>query len=144
MQHLIAVKWRNDRKLVAFYDEWIHVLTGMKSQPRTEDLQAIFHAQVRQSQRLKYYLDKYDEALEGQPERTYQFLVDAVLKRMERDRELENSRAVSEAISGQAAMPATTNGGEKGAPAKGGGKMLPRAAAASLRLVPLSTQHLKL
>ena len=125
---LMAVKIRNDnpspKQLEWFMTTWESTLAGMKKEPTDDVLEALFLERVRDCQCIAQDIGVYDRAKEGEPERSYAFLVEAVTRFIERKRRKDNRKAVqlalTNATSGKAqpTVPAPKKKGKK----KGDGK----------------------
>ena len=76
--------------LKKFINRWDAVLAGMKKEPEETVLRDVLLRQIRPSTLLKYDIDTYDRAKEGDPSKTYSFLVKAIRDLIDRERLREN------------------------------------------------------
>ena len=75
--------------LKKFINRWDAVLAGMKKEPEETVLRDVLLRQIRPSTLLKYDIDTYDRAKEGDPSKTYSFLVKAIRDLIDRERRIE-------------------------------------------------------
>ena len=76
--------------LKKFINRWDAVLAGMKKEPEETVLRDVLLRQIRPSTLLKYDIDTYDRAKEGDPSKTYSFLAKAIRDLINRERLREN------------------------------------------------------
>ena len=79
----------------------------MKKSPAGDVLQPLLHRQVKMAKMLSHDIAVYERAIDGSPEKTYEFLYNAVnrlikIKRLERNRE----RIAKQAAAGMPSAPA--------------------------------------
>ena len=87
---VMAVTLVND-DLRGFITRWDAVIAGMTSEPDTMWKQAYFHNAIKNFKPLSHDLAVYDRALEGEPNRSYEFVMKAARDFLERKR-LEKMR----------------------------------------------------
>ena len=77
---------------------WESALAGIKKELTDDALEALFIERVRDCQSIAQDIGVYDRAKEGEPERSYAFLVEAVTQFIERKRRKDNRKAVQTAL----------------------------------------------
>ena len=90
IEDLMAVALAND-DLRGFITRWDAVIAGMTSEPDTMWKQAYFHNAIKNFKPLSHDLAVYDRTPEGEPNRSYEFLMKAARDYLERKR-LEKMR----------------------------------------------------
>jgi len=109
------VTFVEDNKMEGFLASWDALLAGMKRMPSDEDLEVIFLRQIRKSKALTIDVAQFDRAEPGNPDRSYEFLLRAARRYVERKRLESNRSAIAQAVSGtKPAAPAAKGKGGKG------------------------------
>eukprot|EP00435_Cladocopium_sp_Y103_P041216 s573_g11.t1 len=90
IEDLMAVQLVND-DLRGFITRWDAVIAGMTSEPDVLWNQACFHTAIKNFRPLSHDLAVYDRTPEGEPKRSYEFLMKAARDFLERKR-LETMR----------------------------------------------------
>ena len=104
---LMSVTLRHDGQLESFLNSWESVLAGMKEEPSPKTMEVLFLQQLRNSSVLKEEVAHYDRSRPGEAARSYDFLLDAVKRYLERKRHAENRKAVVKLLGGEkASVPA--------------------------------------
>ena len=110
-------------QLAKFLITWRSVLAAINHEPSKDQLRVLFSERVREYPDLKPVMFNYDMARKGDPERSYTYLMDAVVKIIERNK-LERNRKQQiqglEAMNKEPAAPARPGSKPKGG--KGAGK----------------------
>ena len=109
---LMGVRLYHD-KLEPFLQSWQAVLTGMRSPPDPETQEVLFYKQLQTSDQMKTEIAHYERNEIGHPDHSYEFLLAAVKRRIQKRRQDKNRKALEAALGGSK-IPA--------APAKGKGK----------------------
>ena len=106
--------------LAKFLLNWQAVLSGMKDEPPEQTLQVLFYEQVRHFQALSLDVAVYDRSMPGSAERSYQFLVQAVTRLLEKCKHERNRKEIEQAMNAMN-RPAAPAKGKKGGKGKGKG-----------------------
>ena len=106
MEDLLNVVMVNDN-LVQFIRNWDTVLSGIKKTPSDDVLESLFHRQVKKNKALAHDVAIYERAVDGTPEKTFEFLYKAAnrhinAKRLEKNRD----RMAKQAAAGMPTAPA--------------------------------------
>jgi hypothetical protein len=112
LQDLFAVQLKGD-KLEAYLQTWDATLTGMKQEPDLNVLETLFLQQMRRCHSMKDDIIYYDRLDRGHTDRTYDYLLRAAHKIVERKRHDANRADMERQLRGD---------GAPAAPAKGKGK----------------------
>ena len=106
MEDLLNVVMVNDN-LVQFIRNWDTVLSGIKKTPSDDVLESLFHRQIKKNKALAHDVAIYGRAVDGTPEKTFEFLYKAAnrhinAKRLEKNRD----RMAKQAAAGMPSAPA--------------------------------------
>ena len=116
IEDLMAVTLVND-DLRGFITRWDAVIAGMTSEPDMMWKQAYFHNAIKNFKPLSHDLAVYDRTPEGEPNRSYDFLVKAARDYLERRRLEKMRQATKKSVSGKRdATPAPTRPPSAGKP----------------------------
>ena len=108
IEDLMAVTLVND-DLRGFITRWDAVIAGMTSEPDMMWKQAYFHNAIKNFKPLSHDLAVYDRTPEGEPNRSYDFLMKAARDYLERKRLQTMRQATKKSVSGKRdATPAPT------------------------------------
>ena len=108
IEDLMAVTLVND-DLRGFITRWDAVIAGMTSEPDMMWKQAYFHNAIKTFKPLSHDLAVYDRTPEGEPNRSYEFLMKAARDYLERRRLEKMRQATKKSVSGKRdATPAPT------------------------------------
>ena len=108
IEDLMAVTLVND-DLRGFITRWDAVIAGMTSEPDMMWKQAYFHNAIKNFKPLSHDLAVYDRTPEGEPNRSYNFLMKAARDYLERKRLEKMRQATKKSVSGKRdATPAPT------------------------------------
>ena len=108
------VTFVNDDKMEGFLASWDALLAGMKKTPSDEDLEVIFLRQMRKSKALTIDVAQYDRADPGNPDRSYEFLIRAARRFVEKKILESNRHAIAQAASGTKPVVPAPKGGKGG------------------------------
>ena len=100
IEDLMAVTLVND-DLRGFITRWDAVIAGMTSEPDTMWKQAYFHNAIKNFKPLSHDLAVYDRTPEGEPNRSYEFLMKAAKDYLERKRLEKIRQATKKSVSGK-------------------------------------------
>ena len=100
IEDLMAVTLVND-DLRGFITRWDAVIAGMTSEPDTIWKQAYFHNAIKNFKPLSHDLAVYDRTPEGEPNRSYEFLMKAARDYLERKRLEKMRQATKKSVSGK-------------------------------------------
>ena len=116
IEDLMAVTLVND-DLRGFITRWDAVIAGMTSEPDMMWKQAYFHNAIKTFKPLSHDLAVYDRTPEGEPNRSYEFLMKAARDYLERRRLEKMRQATKKSVSGKRdATPAPTRPSSAGKP----------------------------
>ena len=116
IEDLMAVTLVND-DLRGFITRWDAVIAGMTSEPDMMWKQAYFHNAIKNFKPLSHDLAVYDRTPEGEPNRSYDFLMKAARDYLERRRLEKMRQATKKSVSGKRdATPAPTRPPSAGKP----------------------------
>ena len=116
IEDLMAVTLVND-DLRDFITRWDAVIAGMTSEPDMMWKQAYFHNAIKTFKPLSHDLAVYDRTPEGEPNRSYDFLMKAARDYLERRRLEKMRQATKKSVSGKRdATPAPTRPSSAGKP----------------------------
>ena len=116
IEDLMAVTLVND-DLRGFITRWDAVIAGMTSEPDMMWKQAYFHNAIKTFKPLSHDLAVYDRTPEGEPNRSYEFLMKAARDYLERRRLEKMRQATKKSVSGKRdATPAPTRPPSVGKP----------------------------
>ena len=90
LEDLFSVSLRNDN-LRVFMSSWDQVLAGITKVPGNDVLETLFYKQVKNSKSIAHDLNEYHRAEEGSEKHSYDFLLVAVRRHLDRER-LESNR----------------------------------------------------
>ena len=100
IEDLMAVALAND-DLRGFITRWDAVIAGMTSEPDTMWKQAYFHNAIKNFKPLSHDLAVYDRTPEGEPNRSYEFLMKAARDYLEGKRLEKMRQATKKSASGK-------------------------------------------
>ena len=116
IEDLMAVTLVND-DLRGFITRWDAVIAGMTSEPDMMWKQAYFYNAIKTFKPLSHDLAVYDRTPEGEPNRSYEFLMKAARDYLERRRLEKMRQATKKSVSGKRdATPAPTRPPSAGKP----------------------------
>ena len=104
VEDLLKVKLVRD-DLSTFIHNWESVIAGLNHQPEETNLRDILLRELRNSSKLKFDLEVYDRAKEGEEKHTYGYLVKCVKELLERERTRSNRTAIAKAHGARYAHP---------------------------------------
>ena len=117
IEDLMAVTLVNDDDLRGFITRWDAVIAGMTSEPDMMWKQAYFHNAIKTFKPLSHDLAVYDRTPEGEPNRSYEFLMKAARDYLERRRLEKMRQATKKSVSGKRdTTPAPTRPSSAGKP----------------------------
>ena len=100
IEDLMAVTLVND-DLRGFITRWDAVIAGMTSEPDTMWKQTYFHNAIKNFKPLSHDLAVYDRTPEGEPNRSYEFIMKAARDYLERKRLEKMRQATKKSVSGK-------------------------------------------
>ena len=110
---LMGVRLYHD-KLEPFLQSWQAVLTGMRSPPDPETQEVLFYKQLQHSDQLKSEVAHYERHEIGHSDHSYEFLLAAVKRRIQKRRQDKNRKALEAALGGSKTPAAPAKGKGKG------------------------------
>ena len=99
LQDLFSVQLRGEN-LKSFISNWDQVLAGIVQTPEESVLETLFYKQVKNCRAIQHDMTEYHRADEGTEKHTYNFLVSAVRRHLDRERLEANRDRVAKGLSG--------------------------------------------
>ena len=96
VKDLTNLPYNGDNNIPAFLQCWRMVISKMKTQLKDEELQELLYDKIKTSKLLRGDIEHYDRQMLGHPERSYQFLM-TQLERRVNDAQMARNRANDEA-----------------------------------------------
>ena len=98
LEDLLKVQKAGDTlpDLKRFINRWDAVIAGMKQVPEESILRDVLLRQIRNSVLMKYDIDTYDRAKEGEHHKTYKFLYQSIRDLIDRERLRENRDRIAD------------------------------------------------
>ena len=89
MEHIIQSRYLGDANIETFYEKWMEIVSNMMPEdvPQDDWLRDALYKKIRNSNLMMYDIKKYESWLEGDPRRTYQYLINAIERHIARIRE---------------------------------------------------------
>ena len=118
LQDLFSVKMKGEN-LRGFISNWDQVMAGIPKVPETSILETLFFNQVKNSKAIAHDLQEYHRAEEGSDKKTYNFLVTAVRRYLDRERLESNRERVARTLGATSSSAAPAVGEKTGYIPKG-------------------------
>ena len=112
LEDLFSVSLRNDN-LRVFMSSWDQVLAGITKVPGNDVLETLFYKQVKNSKSIAHDLNEYHRAEEGSEKHSYDFLLGAVRRHLDRERLESNRDRVARNLAGSQRASTPAVGAEK-------------------------------
>ena len=89
MEHIIQSRYLGDANIEMFYEKWMEIVSNMMPEdvPQDDWLRDALYKKIRNSNLMMYDIKQYESWLEGDPRRTYQYLINAIERHIARIRE---------------------------------------------------------
>ena len=89
MEHIIQSRYLGDANIETFYEKWMEIVSNMMPEdvPQDDWLRDALDKKIRNSNLMMYDIKQYESWLEGDPRRTYQYLINAIERHIARIRE---------------------------------------------------------
>ena len=78
--HLHELDYAGDKHIESFLEDWFRIVDDQEESLSEKQLERIFYAKIKKSQRLRVYLDKYSMLDEDDAEHSHEFLFESVEK----------------------------------------------------------------
>ena len=132
MEHIVRTAYPGDSQLDAFYEKWMEIVTNMRpgDMPPDDWLRNSLYKKIRSSTLLLYDIKQYESWLEGDPRKTYQYLIDSIERTIARIRDDKNMAARDKHARD------FTASGRPSAPAPDVGILIPKQLHKLLRAIP--------
>ena len=77
MEHIIQSRYLGDANIETFYEKWMEIVSNMMPEdvPQDDWLRDALYKKIRNSNLMMYDIKQYESWLEGDPRRTYQYLI---------------------------------------------------------------------
>ena len=118
LQDLFSVKLKGDN-LRGFISNWDQVMAGIPKVPEISILETLFFNQVKTSKAIAHDLQEYHRAEEGTEKKSYDFLVTAVRRYLDRERLESNRERVARTLGASSSSAAPAVGEKTGYIPKG-------------------------
>ena len=89
MEHIIQSRYLGDANIETFYEKLMEIVSNMMPEdvPQDDWLRDALYKKIRNSNLMMYDIKQYESWLEGDPRRTYQYLINAIERHIARIRE---------------------------------------------------------
>ena len=89
MEHIIQSRYLGDANIETFYEKWMEIVSNMMPEdvPQDDWLRDALYKKIRNSNLMMYDIKQHESWLEGDPRRTYQYLINAIERHIARIRE---------------------------------------------------------
>ena len=118
LQDLFSVKLKGDN-LRGFISNWDQVMAGIPKVPEINILETLFFNQLKNSKAIAHDLQEYHRAEEGTDKKSYDFLVTAVRRYLDRERLESNRERVARTLGASSSNAAPAVGEKTGYIPKG-------------------------
>ena len=112
LEDMLKVSLHGD-DLKSFMYNWDAVVAGMKHIPDEHTMRDLFFRQIKKSNRMRYDIDTYERAKEGDPKHTYAFLEKSVRDLITRERVKDNRDRIAKSTTSRYGMPAPGSYGRR-------------------------------
>ncbi len=107
IKDLLAMKFPGDDKLAHFKESFDNILASLNNEQPKETLEAILYNLISGSKTMSDEISRYNTAEDGDSEKSYEYLYRTLEKTVLRQQRDGNRDAVTKAIAGGIAVPAT-------------------------------------
>ena len=89
MEHIIQSRYLGDANIETFYEKWMEIVSNMMPEdvPQDDWLRDALYKKIRNSNLMMYDIKQYESWMEGDPRRTYQYLINVIERHIARIRE---------------------------------------------------------
>ena len=89
MEHIIQSRYLGDANIETFYEKWMEIVSNMMPEdvPQDDWLRDALYKKIRNSNLMMYDIKQYESWMEGDPRRTYQYLINVIERHIARLRE---------------------------------------------------------
>ena len=89
MEHIIQSRYLGDANIETFYEKWMEIVSNMMpgDVPQDDWLRDALYKKIRNSNLMMYDIKQYESWMEGDPRRTYQYLINVIERHIARIRE---------------------------------------------------------
>ena len=89
MEHIIQSRYLGDANIETFYEKWMEIVSNMMPEdvPQDDCLRDALYKKIRNSNLMVYDIKQYESWMEGDPRRTYQYLINVIERHIARIRE---------------------------------------------------------
>ena len=89
MEHIIQSRYLGDANIETFYEKWMEIVSNMMPEdvPQDDWLRDALYKKIRNSNLMVYDIKQYESCMEGDPRRTYQYLINVIERHIARIRE---------------------------------------------------------
>ena len=89
MEHIVSTKYLGDQNLEVFYEKWMEMVSNMMPDdvPPDDWLRDSLYKKIRNSNLMMFDIKQYESWMEGDPRRSYRYLLDVIERHISRIRE---------------------------------------------------------
>ena len=89
MEHIIQSRYLGDANIETFYEKWMEIVSNMMPEDVSwgDWLRDALYKKIRNSNLMVYDIKQYESWMEGDPRRTYQYLINVIERHIARIRE---------------------------------------------------------
>jgi len=89
MEHNFQSRYLGDANIETFYEKWMEIVSNMMPEdvPQDDWLRDALYKKIRNSNLMMYDIKQYESWIEGDPRRTYQYLINVIERHIARLRE---------------------------------------------------------
>ena len=89
MEHIVSTKYLGDQNLEVFYEKWMEMVSNMMPDdvPPDDWLRDSLYKKIRNSSLMMFDIKQYESWMEGDPRRSYRYLLDVIERHISRIRE---------------------------------------------------------
>ena len=114
INHVQDMKFPGDKLMGAFLSNWHTILNNLQPPGLTDDqLRVVFFEKIKDSQRIRAWLDRYNMAEEADPEHSYQYLLRACEMAVAKDQAQHNTTLDAAAVGAGAGIGVGPGKGKK-------------------------------
>ena len=89
MEHIVSTRYLGDQNLEVFYEKWMEMVSNMMPDdvPPDDWLRESLYKKIRNSSLMMFDIKQYESWMEGDPRRSYRYLLDVIERHISRIRE---------------------------------------------------------
>ena len=98
MSDLMKVEWTKDAEMADFLERWEKVVNRLQFRPSDEHLRDVLLMQLRKSAALKHQIEQWDQMEDEDANKTYQWLLSQVARKIDQQRMRTNLKDMQHTI----------------------------------------------